>query len=86
MISLVLFPLCKSFPLHRCGGFACHIVHHSIDVLYLIGNAVGDGGQDVVGDAGPVGGHEIVGGDGADGQEVVIGAVVAQTEHTLEIV
>ena len=81
MISLVLFPLCKSFPLHRCRRFAGHIVHHSIDVLYLIGNAVGDGGQDVVGDAGPVGGHEIVGGDGADGQEVVIGAVVAHDAH-----
>ena len=50
-------------------------------MLDLIGNAVGDGSQDVVGDAGPVGGHEIVGGDGADGKEMVIGAVVAHDAH-----
>ena len=50
-------------------------------MLYLIGNPVRDGGQDVVGDAGPVGGHEVVGGDCADGQEVVIGAVVAHDAH-----
>ena len=50
-------------------------------MLYLIGNPVGDGCQDVVGDAGPVGGHEVVGGDGADGQEVVVGSVVAHDAH-----
>ena len=50
-------------------------------MLYLIGNPVGDGCHDVVGDAGPVGGHEVVGGDGADGQEVVVGAVVAHDTH-----
>lgn len=50
-------------------------------MLDLIGNPVGDGGQDVVGDAGPVGGHEVVGSDCADCQEVVIGAVVAHDAH-----
>ena len=50
-------------------------------MFYFVGDAVGDGGQDVVGDAGPVGGHEVVGGDGADGQEVVVGSVVAHDAH-----
>ena len=81
LISLVLFPLCKSFPLHRCGGFAGHVIHHSVNVLDLVGDPVGDLCQKIVGDAGPVGGHEVVGGDGADGQEVVVGAVVAHDAY-----
>ena len=76
-----LLGFCDLFPLHRSRRFAGDVVHDPVDVLYLIGNAVGDGGQDVVGDAGPVGGHEVVGGDGADGQEVVIGAVVTHDAH-----
>ena len=72
------------FPLHRCRGFAGDVVHDPVDVLDLIGNAVGDGGKDVVGNSGPVGGHEIVGGDGADGQEVVVGSVVAHDAHSAD--
>ena len=71
----------KSFPLHRCRGFAGDVVDHAVDVFYFVGDAVGDGGQDVVGDAGPVGGHEVVGGDGTDGQEVVVGSVVAHDAY-----
>ena len=81
MISLVLFPLCKSFPLHRCRGFAGDVVDNAVDVFNFVGDPVGDGGQDVVGDSCPVGGHEVVGGDGADGQEVVVGSVVAHDAY-----
>ena len=72
---------CDLFPLHRCRGFAGDVVDDPVDVFYFVGDAVGDGGKDVVGDSCPIGGHEVVGGDGADGKEVVVGAVVTHDAY-----
>ena len=71
----------RLFPLHGCGGLRGDIVDDAVDMLHLIGNAVRDLCQHIIGDSCPVGGHEIVGGDGADGKQVVIGTVVAHDTH-----
>ena len=65
------------FPLHRCGGLGRDVIDYTVDVLYFVGDAVADAGEDVIGDLCPVGGHEVVGRDGTDGDEVIVGAVVA---------
>ena len=70
-------PFRASFPLDRCRGLACNIVHDPVDVGHLVDDADAHPVQHLVGDAGPVGGHEVCGGDGPQGQGVVVGPAVA---------
>src|SRR5699024_3016306 len=51
----------------------------------LVGDAVGDDGQDVIGNARPVGGHRILAGDGPQYDGVAVGPPVALDSHGAHI-
>ena len=67
----------KLLPLDCSGGFGGYIVDDAVDMAALVGDAVGDFGEDIVGDSRPIGGHKVVGGDGANDDDVIVGTVVA---------
>ena len=65
------------FPFDGARGFGGNVVDDAVDAVHLVDDAVGDAGQEIVGEAGPVGGPRVLGGDGADHERVGVGAAVA---------
>src|SRR6185437_13781094 len=63
-------------PFDGRGGFGADVVHHAVDAAHLVDDAVGDGGQQVIGEVGPVGRHAVLGMDGAQGAGKAVGAEV----------
>lgn len=63
----------KSFKLNRCRRFCGVVKHDAVDVLDLVHDAVGGGGDGLRRQDRDLGGHEIRRGDGAQGDGVVVG-------------
>ena len=67
----------KLFKLNRCRRFRGVVEHDAVDVLDLVHDAVGGGGDGLCRQDRDLGGHEIRRGDGAQGDGVIVGALVA---------
>ena len=67
----------KLFKLNRCRRFCGVVKHDAVDVLDLVHDAVGGGGDGLRRQDRDLGGHEIRRGDGAQSDGVVVGALVA---------
>lgn len=77
-------PLLISFPLHRTGRFGSDVVDHAVDMFYLVGDAVADSGQDIIGNTRPIGSHKVIRGNGTNGHQVIVGAMIAHHAHRLD--
>ena len=75
----------KSFKLNRCRRFCGVVKHDAVDVLDLVHDAVGGGGDGLRRQDRDLGGHEIRRGDGAQGDGVVVGALVAHDADTAHV-
>ena len=75
----------KSFKLNRCWGFGGVVEHDAVDVLDLVDDAVGGGGDGLGGQDGDLGRHKVGGGHGAQGDGVVIGALVTHNADTAHV-
>ena len=71
------------FPLHRSGGFGGDVVDDAVDAVNLVGDAVGDGCEDIIRDSCPVCGHEVVRCDGTDRDDILVRSVIAHNADRL---
>ncbi len=76
---------CHLFKLNRCRRFCGVVKHDAVDVLDLVHDAVGGGGDGLRRQDRDLGGHEIRRGDGAQGDGVVVGALVAHDADTAHV-
>ena len=53
-------------------------------MLHLVGDAVADSSQDIVGDARPIGSHKVIRGNGTNGHQMIVGAMIAHYTHRLD--
>ena len=66
----------KLFKLDGCRGFGGVVEHDAVDVLDLVDDAVGGGGDGLGGQDGDLSRHKVGGGHGTQGDGVVVGALV----------
>ena len=70
-----------SLPLYSCWWLGGDVVTDAVDALDLTDDAVGDIGEEVVGQVCPVGCHGVGGGDGAQGYGILVGALIAHDAY-----
>lgn len=79
--ALIIVGSGSLFPFDGGGGLGGDVVNDSVDAPDLVDDAVGDGGQGVVGESCPVRGHGVQGVDGPYGAGVFVCALVAHDAH-----
>lgn len=73
------------FPLYSRWWFAGDVVDYSIDVRYLVNDAIGDVGEKVVREACPIGSHSVLAGHGAQGYQIAVSPIVSHNADALNI-
>lgn len=82
-INTRLFRILNLFPLNRSGGFGGDVVDDAVDAVDLVGDAVGDGCEDIIRNSCPVCGHEVIGCDGTDRNDILVCSVIAHNADRL---
>ena len=75
----------SSLPLDGSGGLGCEVVEASVDSIYLVGDALGDSSEYIVGDLLDRGGHGIDGVDCTDDHGPLEAPLVVLDTDGLEI-
>ena len=73
------------FPFDGCWWFGCEVVEDSVNAIYFVDDAVGDGFEEFKGERESLGGHGVFAGYSAQNDGLLVGSFITHDADTADI-